>query len=408
MDRKGMESKVAQSVGKERPLHGVWLKAATVGGLWAAIEIILGSFLHNMRIPFAGSVLTFMGLSLLISFHRMWPEKGLILRAGIICALMKSISPSSVILGPMSGIFFEALLLEAGIRVLGANRGGYFLGAALGMLSTLIHKVFSLLILYGMDIVTIYKNIYLFLAKQLQLPDANPWTLVWAVVAVYLIVGLFAATLGLSVGNRTARLQKESKEGIGKLEDRDFFEISPDKRFSLWLLALHAIGIPLGLYLINYTPIWIALAWYAIYLGFCVFYYRSSLRRLKKPVFWFQLFMITLLAAVFWRGFNMSKDVFNPEGLRVGLEMNLRAIFIVIAFSSLSVELRNPGIREYLFGKGFGNLYKALGLAFNALPSMMRSMPKPRTFFKNPLMWFARINLQAQNWLLFFEPEKKA
>lgn len=388
-------------------LNDTWLKAATIGGLWAAIEIILGSFLHNMRIPFAGSVLTFIGLSLLISFHRMWPVKGLILHAGIICALMKSISPSSVILGPMSGIFFEALMLETGIRILGSDRTGYFLGAALGMLSTLIHKVISLLILYGLDIITIYKNIYFFLTKQVQLPNANPWTLVWIVVGVYLVMGFFAALLGLSVGNKSAQLEEESKHKIGMLEKKDFFETSRDQRFSNWLLLLHLVCIPLGLYLINYTKIWIALGCYTLYLSFCIIYYRNTLRRLKKPVFWFQLFMITLLAAVFWSGFNMKDGFFDPQGLRVGLEMNLRAIFIVIAFSSLSVELRNPMIRDYIFGKGLGSLYQSLSLAFSALPSMMKSMPRPRDFFKNPLTWFARINLQARHWMISFKETKQ-
>ncbi|MDZ7742053.1 MAG: hypothetical protein U5Q03_09950 [Bacteroidota bacterium] len=68
-----IESKIEESSGK--PLHGLWLKAAIVGGLWASIEIILGSFLHNLRIPFAGSTLTFIGIALLVLFTECGPKK---------------------------------------------------------------------------------------------------------------------------------------------------------------------------------------------------------------------------------------------------------------------------------------------------------------------------------------------
>ncbi len=93
-------------------LSDKWLKAAVIGGLWASVEIVIGSFLHNLRIPFAGTILASQGILILIAFNQVWKESGIIFRAGIITALMKSISPSSVILGPMIGIFMEAALLE--------------------------------------------------------------------------------------------------------------------------------------------------------------------------------------------------------------------------------------------------------------------------------------------------------
>jgi len=84
-----------------KPLSQKWLKAAVIGSIWASVEIILGSFLHNLKIPFSGMILSFISVWLLISFLQLWKENSIILRAGIICALMKSISPSALILGPM-------------------------------------------------------------------------------------------------------------------------------------------------------------------------------------------------------------------------------------------------------------------------------------------------------------------
>ena len=39
-------------------LDPLWQRAAVLGSLWAASEIVLGSFLHNLRVPFSGHSLT--------------------------------------------------------------------------------------------------------------------------------------------------------------------------------------------------------------------------------------------------------------------------------------------------------------------------------------------------------------
>jgi len=73
---------------------------------------VLGSFLHNLKVPFSGNILTAIGIIILISVSYIWKEKGLFWRAGLICAIMKTMSPSAVIFGPMIAIFSEAMLLE--------------------------------------------------------------------------------------------------------------------------------------------------------------------------------------------------------------------------------------------------------------------------------------------------------
>ncbi|MBT4360216.1 MAG: hypothetical protein HOB84_10845, partial [Candidatus Marinimicrobia bacterium] len=75
-------------------LPDIWLKAAMLGSLWASIEIILGSFLHNLHIPFSGTFLASVGLILMINGYKLWPVKGLFWRTALVTAAMKSISPS--------------------------------------------------------------------------------------------------------------------------------------------------------------------------------------------------------------------------------------------------------------------------------------------------------------------------
>src|SRR5664279_2132583 len=183
-----------------KPLSQKWLKAAVIGSIWASIEIILGSFLHNLKIPLSGMILSFISVWLLISFLQVWKENGLIMRAGIICALMKSISPSALILGPMIGIFTEAILIELFILMLGKNLIGYMIGGAFAVLATLIQKLVSLLILYGFDFIKILSDLYLFAVKQIDLEYLNPTFLIILIVFIYIITGMAGAIAGYITG----------------------------------------------------------------------------------------------------------------------------------------------------------------------------------------------------------------
>jgi hypothetical protein len=138
-----------------KKINNTWLKAAVIGSLWGSIEIIIGSFFHNLKIPMAGTVLASFGIILISAFAQIWKEKGLFWRAGLICAIMKSISPSAVLIGPMTGIFMEALLFEFSLVLFGRNFFGYLIGGILALYSVLFHKITALIIIYGFDLVRI-------------------------------------------------------------------------------------------------------------------------------------------------------------------------------------------------------------------------------------------------------------
>ena len=61
-----------------------WIKASIIGTIWAAAEIVLGSFLHNLRVPFSGNMLTAIALVILIAVSYRWRQHGLYCRAGMI------------------------------------------------------------------------------------------------------------------------------------------------------------------------------------------------------------------------------------------------------------------------------------------------------------------------------------
>jgi hypothetical protein len=388
-------------------LKPVWLKAAVLGGLWASVEIIIGSFFHNLRLPFGGTILAANGTILMIAFYQMWPEKGLIWRAGLIAALMKSVSPSAVILGPMIGIMSEALIIEFFIRFFGNNLVSLSMAGALSVSSALIHKVASLIILYGLNIVRLYVDIFNWLTKQINIKNPDPWLLVAIVTAVYLILGIGSSVTGYIIGKKSNN-DPHPTEGFSPEDHHkdNLFAVDPDQRFSTFLFSIHIILIPSGLLILNFVELIYGLVLIGLYSTFCILYYRRTLRRLKKPAFWWQLVLLTFLAGIFWNGVRSNGAVFETEGLLIGLEMNLRAFFVVIAFSSFSVELRNPVIRGFLFNRGFDKIYAALGLSFTALPVMIEAMPSPKILLRHPIQSFSKMMIHAREWLEVFEEKK--
>lgn len=385
-------------------LKPVWLKAAVLGGLWASVEIIIGSFFHNLRLPFGGTILAANATILMIAFYQMWPEKGLIWRAGLIAALMKSISPSAIILGPMIGIMSEALIIEIFLRLFGNNMISLSIAGALSVSSALIHKIVSLLILYGLNIVKIYVNIFHYLAKQLRWENADPWVLIFIVAGIYLVLGMVSAFMGIRVGKNSANINLTTQGFTPENKSsNNILATNPNQRFSLVLFYLHILLIPAGLFILNQFHLIYSTIFVVVYATFCVVHYKNSLRRLRKPMFWIYLFVITFLAAIFWNGFNSKGSFFDLEGLLIGFEMNIRAVFVVIAFSSFGIELRNPVIRDFLFSKGFDKIYSALELAFSALPVMIEAMPKPKVFLRHPIKSFSNMMVHAREWLGVFE-----
>ena len=389
-----------------KPLRSIWLKASVVGSIWASIEIIFGSFLHNLKLPLSGMILSFISVWLLISFLQIWKENGLIWRAGIICALMKSISPSAFIVGPMIGIFTEALIIELFIFIFGKNLIGYLAGGAFAVLSTIVQKVIGLLILYGFDFIKILADLYKYALKQIDLEQLSPVYLLVVITAIYIIAGMAGAIGGYITGLKylkTKDYSEKRSEIILRSKDQ-LFSQTTQQNYSLLFLIINLISIAVILFLINTGLLFITIIISITYIGFCIINYRNSLRRLKKLSFWISFLIITFAAAFLWNGFS-GGAFFSMNGLMIGLKMNARAIIMVIGFASISVELRNPVIKSLLYHRGFADLYQSLSLAFSALPFFISNLSKAENKKKLPGLSFRGLYIQAETLLQIFEKE---
>jgi nucleoside-triphosphatase THEP1 len=368
-----------------------WIKAAIAGTIWAASEIVLGSFLHNLRVPFSGNILTAIGLIILISINYTWSERGLFWRAGLICAIMKTLSPSAIIFGPMIAIMAESLLLELSVRLLGKTFVGYIIGAMLAMSWNLFHKIASYIISYGSNIVEVYTSLLNMAERQLNIKTDLVWLPIIILLIIYAMFGFLAAVIGIRVGRKLLKQpavipsrQKSTKPGEQVTGSEKKFNYS-----IAWLLL--DISLIVGAFLLlSYTSwiIWSTAVTVVIILW--AFRYKNSLRRISKPKFWILFVFITLITTfVFSKVQPGENSVMN--GLLTGIQMNFRAALIVVGFSVTGTELYNPKIRDFFSRTMFKHLPLALELSVESLPGFIASIPDFKNLVRNPVSIFYQV-----------------
>lgn len=380
-------------------LHPAWVNAALLGSVWASVEIVLGSFLHNLRVPLAGTLMAALGVALLVAGSRMWNMPGLIWRAGAICALMKSVSPSAIILGPMVGIFLEGLVLETSTRLLGRNAWGYIAGGALAASLPILQKIAGLLLLYGFDAARLYIALYETAARFLHIASLGALDLVLVLVALTLALGGAAAAIGIAAGGRAEHARPAGPTTAAQPAESPFAAPPAGQRFSLALLALHGLAIPAGLLAIARLPFGISAGLVAGYMALTLSRYGRVRSRLLRARVWIEFAIVSVLAGLLLGELTSEAAGWSWSGLGAGLEMTTRAALIMTAFSAVSVELRNPAVVGWFLRRGLDSYSAALGVAFEALPAMTQAIGRQSLFLFSPLESVARVLAEARMWL---------
>jgi hypothetical protein len=371
-----------------KKLNNKWIKAAVLGTIWAASEIVLGSFLHNIRFPFSGNILVGIAMILLIAASHIWTEKGIIWRSGLICAILKTMSPSAVIFGPMIAIFMESVLLETAVRLIKNKKIAFIIGAALAMSWNLFHKIINMVLFYGKGIVQLYEKLLKSAQEQLHWDFDIVWVPLLSLLVIYVILGILAARMGIKTGKYL--LDKNYKPSFSfenSNRTSTFIKHKTNEfNYSIVWLILNTILSVGTLILHKYLPFeyWTALV--VLIITLWSFRYKRALRQVMKPKFWIWFIIITMLTSMLF-----SKSA----GLTIGITMNLRAILLILSFTVLGTELYNPKVKQYFAGAHFEQLSLALELSLASLPEAIANLPNVKTILKEPTAVFYQIIKQA-------------
>jgi nucleoside-triphosphatase THEP1 len=363
-------------------LNPAWISAALLGSVWASVEIVLGSFLHNIRMPMAGTFLAAFGVCLLVAGSQIWNVKGLLWRTGVICALMKSISPSAVILGPMIGIVLEAAVLEASTRLIGKNLIGYLAGGALAASLPILQQITGVIA-----------------AKSFQWSSLGAIDIVLLLLLLTVLLGFAAAIVGLIAGRRARTLPSSGFSDAQTGPSVPFLSEDSDQQYSLPLLVSHVLLMPAGFAAVTYLPLWLSTVAVGLYLTYVIIRYPLARRKFTHRRLWIEFGVVSILAGYLLGELTSKSPGWSWSGLVIGVQMALRASLVIAAFSSISIELRNPVVIQWFLHRGLGQLSSALDIAFEALPAITDALGEGRRFVIRPVDSIAHLLATARDWL---------
>jgi nucleoside-triphosphatase THEP1 len=162
---------------------------------------------------------------------------------------------------------------------------------------------------------------------------------------------------------------------------------------------LNIVAIIFGLLLLNFYPLWMAALFVFIYAGLNVARYRRSLHRLKRPRLWISLAVIMMLSGLLLDGLRAENQFWSWKGMLVGLNMTIRAILIILGFSAVSIELRNPRLLAWFTRQGLQEFSTALGVAFEALPEFTAVVSQQKHLWRHPAIIVPQLLRHAEAWL---------
>ncbi len=339
-----------------------------LGSIWASTEIIAGNFLHNLRIPFTGEIMTFFAVFFLVAASTKWRIKGIIWRAGLICALMKFFSPGSAVFGPMIGIMSEALALELAVRILGMNPAGFIIGGMITLCLPLVQKIINYIIIYGWNLLVVFDKSAEFVIKRFGANGLKPAHILLIWFSVNAVFGIIAAVSGYLSGKKSTGkdfhlAMKQADDGLFAAAEKS----NPKGILaSIIVNALLTAGI---LFVIKYD---VAAAGFLViaFIAYSVYRYRNTVRIFRNYKFWIQIILFTSLSGIVFAyvsGFGIMK------GIETAVEMIERVILLTVGFAIISMELRKPESVNYLRKKLNRNLSAALNSAFSAVPEIISS-----------------------------------
>lgn len=176
---------------------------AVFGAFLGIIEMSFGSILKGLHIPFAGSTLCCIGLFFELNGRTFVPKFGSILFIGTIAMFLKLLSIGSIIIGPMFGIFCEALVIEITVLVIGKQKKStYMIAGSFGVLWTLIHPFVTGLLFFGTELFAIWIKIVNSGAKLLGINQNAGIVIIFILIIIHLTMGACAGWISWDVSQK--------------------------------------------------------------------------------------------------------------------------------------------------------------------------------------------------------------
>lgn len=184
---------------------------AVFAALWGIVEISVGALFKSLNVPMGGAVMAGIGLTILMIGRLFVPYKGSTLFIGVITMLLKLFSLGGVVVGPMVGIFAEALIAEIVLSIWKRPTLPVFmLTGGLSVLWSLGQPFVTGLLIFGRDPFVVWLDMLDRGSALLGIDVSAVWLIVLLLIMIHLGLGCLAGWLAWAAGTRLiTRLRSE-------------------------------------------------------------------------------------------------------------------------------------------------------------------------------------------------------
>jgi hypothetical protein len=188
-----------------------WVSIALFGALWGAVETTLGTALNVVFPAFTntflkGVILGGIGVAIALTGRFFVQRRGSVFLIGVVTALLKLLSPAGARIGPMVAILMQSVMMEAVLLLSGGpHRWAFALGGALAVGWNFPHRFVMMRILYGRDIIEVYRIVVQSGSQMLGLDASLAVMILVILLIVRLVVGGFAGWSAWALGGAVVR-----------------------------------------------------------------------------------------------------------------------------------------------------------------------------------------------------------
>lgn len=218
-------------------------------------EIGIGGFMHALKLPLTGQLLSLNQIFILSHASLKIKNKSTPAMISMVSALLKSLAPAGKKLTPMLAIASQGHLFSLGLWIFGVNLLGRLIGAVLSSLWAYIQPLCLYLILFGKDFIFIYDYFFKKISKLLDISHDNFIYILLSIIALKVILAVTLVLISYKI----------SDEQIDKLQNwaSNYKKSAPQKQ------KLHPL---LGAIKDLLNPLFII----SMILTFLFFYYARS------------------------------------------------------------------------------------------------------------------------------------
>jgi ABC-type thiamin/hydroxymethylpyrimidine transport system permease subunit len=179
---------------------------ALLAAVNCSLELTLGSYLHLIRFPFTGQVMT--GLDIIIYILVFWvcPKPGSITLVAFIDALGNLYFGGSFKPFALSAIFFEGFIVDVIISLLGFRKMSFRIASVAISLFSFVYPLLTLMLFYGKPPQEAWWNLILKLFPNLKATFPVIGTVITGLLIFHIITAIIFADLGWKILRRMEQI----------------------------------------------------------------------------------------------------------------------------------------------------------------------------------------------------------